>query len=109
MESAALSSLPPPSAPSSERPGLVRALPRTESESCATPRQLKAEALELLAQTGLGKRESARAYGRPWETVRGWLDPRALDRTPPPEFVRWLRVRVEIARLSVLEQEARSR
>jgi hypothetical protein len=106
--SAFASSFPPPSARSSERPGLVRAYPRG-CETCATPRQLKAEALELLPLTGMGKRESARAYGRPWETVRGWLDPRALDRTPPPEFVRWLRVRVEIARLSVLEQEARSR
>lgn len=65
--------------------------------------------MRLRELTGLGKRETAREFGRPWETVRGWLDPRALDRTPPADFVRWLLLRVEIERLTVLEREARSR
>jgi hypothetical protein len=103
--SAYSSSLPPPS----DRPGLARAYPRSDSYDRATPRELKAEAIRLRELTGLGKRETARLYDRPWETVRGWLDPRALDRTPPIDFVRWLLLRVELELLTTLEREARSR
>jgi hypothetical protein len=63
------------------------------------------------------KRETVREYNqvveedeqRAWETVRGWLDPRALDRTPPVHFVRWLKLRAEIEGLKTVEREARWR
>jgi hypothetical protein len=38
----------------------------------------------------MSKRECARKFGRGWSTVKGWLNPLALDRNPPERFVRWL-------------------
>ena len=110
--SAVLSSLPPP--PSSRGPGLVRALHRGDCYDRATPRELKAEAIRLRELTGMGKRETARAYrketkddeGTAWETVRGYLDPRALDRTPPVRFVRWLKHKADAAASERLALEA---
>lgn len=94
MESAALSSFPPPSARTEEPPSSRAkhlSLPYLWGDDCydrATPRELKDELIRLFEITGLKKRPFVRACGRPWETGRGYLDPRALDRTPKPEFVR---------------------
>lgn len=40
-----------------------------------------------------GESEREKAYGK--STVYYWLDPRAEERCPPPEFVLWLAKRVE--------------
>jgi hypothetical protein len=70
-----------------------------------SPSELKRLAIETWPATGLGKRECARLYGRGWSTVKGWLNPLALDRTPHPRFVRWL-VRAADARRSALLRDA---
>lgn len=91
-------------APPSSRPGpgIARAYSPL-SDIHATPRQLKAEAIRLRPLTGMRKRETARVYKagcseedkREWETIRGWLDPRAKDRTPPRRFVQFLNEKAE--------------
>ena len=99
-----ISILPPPSS----RPGVARALPSLALGSAAAvpASELKAEAIRLLPLTGLGKRESARMFGSGWSTVKGWLNPLALDRTPPPRFVRWLQLRADArANLAAAERE----
>jgi hypothetical protein len=103
--SALLSTLPPP--PS--RPGLSRSLPRSDSYDRATPRELKAEAIRLFPHCGLGKRELARKLERSKSAVQYWLDPKALDRTPPVSFVRFLKLHVEMTQLqaSIAEVIAR--
>jgi hypothetical protein len=120
VESAALSSLPPPSArteepPSSRAKHLPKHLPPTyPAGDCydrATPEELKLAAQaryrELHVLTGLSRRECmkagipirGKAYGK--STVQYWLDARAEERCPPPEFVRWLDERLAAALLEV--------
>lgn len=104
--SALLSSLPPPP---SRCPGLSRSLPRTDSYSRATPRELKAEAIRLFPHCGLGKRELARKLDRSKSAVQYWLDPKALDRTPPASFVRFLKLHVEMTQLQASIAEVLAR
>jgi hypothetical protein len=75
-------------------PGIARGLPYCEVRAMS-PAELKTEGIRLHKLTGLGKRECARAYGKSWELVRGWLQPKALDRCPPPRFVQWLKLRAD--------------
>lgn len=101
--SALLSTLPPPS---TRGPGLSRSLPRTDCYDRATPRELKAEAIRLFPLCGLGKRELARKLDRSKSAVQYWLDPKALDRTPPASFVRFLKLNVEANQIQALIAEA---
>lgn len=76
-------------------PGLARALPslrggNAHAEPTLSPSELKLEAIRLQPLSGMSKRECAREFGRGWSTVKGWLNPLALDRNPPERFVRWL-------------------
>lgn len=81
--------------------GVARALPSLSAQVGPSPLDLKEEAIRLCALTGLGKRECARLYGKSWPLVRGWLNPLALDRCPPPRFVRWLKLRADSYELLV--------
>jgi hypothetical protein len=116
VDSAIASSLPPPSARNSERPTTrAKSLPLTylqsDSYDRASPEELKLAAqarfTELHALTGLSRRECmqagvsirGKAYGK--TTVQYWLDPRAEERCPPVEFVRWLDKRLAAALLEV--------
>lgn len=100
MDSSRAAARPSSIPPSSDRRSFLR---DGDSYSCATPRELKKVAIDLQfvwkKLAGVSKRKTAEFYGRPWSTVRGWLNPRHLDCTPPREFVEWLALRVKIARL----------
>lgn len=102
--SAYLSTVPPPSS----RPGIAKAYLRG-CEERATPRELKAEAIRLFPHCGLGKRELARKLDRSKSAVQYWLDPKALDRTPPPSFVRFLKLHVEANQIQALIAEVLAR
>jgi transposase-like protein len=83
-----------------EGPGLRKARAvDTTPYVCRWPDELKAEAIRLLPITGMGKRESCRAFGVPWETGRDWLDPGQPKKRPPEEFVEFLFHRAEARRL----------
>ena len=83
----------------------------SDSYDRATPEELKIAAqgryTELHALTELSRRECTKAgvairgkaYGK--TTVQYWLDPRAEERCPPVEFVRWLDARLAAALLEV--------
>jgi hypothetical protein len=74
------------------RPGLRSCAPR-DPYSTDRADDLKVEAIRLQPLTGMGKRECARGFGKPWETVRDWLDPGQPKKHPPEDFVTWVRHR----------------
>jgi hypothetical protein len=97
VESAALSSFPPPSSPTSEGPGIAKAYAR-DCYDRASAEERKLIAMARFPLAGLGRRECARIYGVSKSTVQYWLDARAEERCPPPAFLRFLDERIALKR-----------
>jgi hypothetical protein len=56
----------------------------------------------------MSKRECWRAYeggSRGWTTIQRYLDAAYPKSTPPPRFVRWLKLKADCAALSSLARE----
>lgn len=71
--------------------GPRKCTPRAGRYSSLTPLELKAEAIRVQPLSGMGKRAAARAFGKPYETVKDWLDQKHRPLSCPPEdFVEWL-------------------
>jgi hypothetical protein len=83
---------------SSLHPGIAKALPSLSASGMPepqTPREWKAEGIRLQPLTGISKRKCARLYKMSWSAVYRWFNPRCLDDTPHPRFVRWLKVEAD--------------
>jgi hypothetical protein len=102
--SAYASTIPAPPPSTRPGPGVRRCssfpTPWGDCYDRASAEELKLAAMARFPLTGLGKRACAREFGLERRkrcsktTVQYWLDPRAEERCPPAEFVRFLDKRI---------------